>query len=48
MPVDERLDRLELPVVELGVVTADEGAQDVEGRGAGVGGGKARLFRHGP
>ena len=28
--VDERLDRLELAVVEVGVVTADEGAQDVE------------------
>ena len=37
--VDERLDRLELPVVEVGVVAPDERAQHLEGLGAGRGGG---------
>ncbi len=36
-PVDEGLDRLELPVVEVGVVAPDEGAQDIERLGAGGG-----------
>ena len=36
-PVDEGLDRLELPVVEVRVVAPDEGAQDVERLGAGRG-----------
>ena len=37
-PVDERLDRLELPVVEVGVVAADEFAQCGECFGAGAAG----------
>ena len=36
--VDERLDRLELAVVEIRVIAADERAQHLEGLGAGVGG----------
>ena len=36
-PVDEGFDRLELPVVEVGVVAPDEGTQDVECLGAGGG-----------
>src|SRR6185437_2531828 len=45
--VHQHVDCLELPVVELCVVVADEGAQDVDGEGAGVGGGETWLFGHG-